>query len=111
MKRLLTAKARRALPGLENPEDIAQIKKTGDKNKNGLTLSHKEHKGKNLATDQRNEKQEVRGKIQEDTKDIGHLSLVTVFVVSAGGFVRGVTFPRRTQPLHDGSHFILSRLQ
>jgi len=33
------------------------------------------------------------------------------FLVSLEGFVRGVTFPWRTQPLLDGSHFILSRLQ
>jgi len=42
---------------------------------------------------------------------LNYIFLSTVFVVSAGGFVRWVTFPWRTQPLHAGSHFILSRLQ
>jgi len=44
------------IPGLENAEDIAQIKKTRDKNKNGLTQSHKERKEKK----QRQEK-EIKG--------------------------------------------------
>ncbi len=82
MKRLLTAKAQRA-----QRKDIShgflQIKNRLKEQEIRIkAVSHKATK--NTKKKQRQEK---------EIKDIGYLLLVTLFVVSAGGFVREVTFP------------------